>query len=69
MLSYLAQLAKKQKCGRLEWWVLDWNQDAIGFYEKIGAKAMSEWTVYRMTDEPLVQLAKDYLKIQDSQNA
>lgn len=57
MLSYLARLAKERECGRLEWWVLDWNKSAIGFYEKIGAKPMNEWTVYRVTGKALDKLA------------
>ncbi len=60
MLAYLAQLAKERKCGRLEWWVLDWNEAAIEFYKKLGAKAMDEWTVYRVTGEALDQLALSY---------
>ena len=60
MLAYLAHLAKKRKCGRLEWWVLDWNEDAIGFYKRIGAKAMDEWTVYRVTDQALENLASEW---------
>ncbi len=57
MLGYLAALAKSRKCGRLEWWVLDWNETAVGFYKRIGAKAMDEWTVYRVTDQALDTLA------------
>jgi GNAT superfamily N-acetyltransferase len=57
MLTYLARLAKSKKCGRLEWWVLDWNESAIGFYKRIGAKAMDEWTVYRVTGQALDDLA------------
>ncbi len=57
MLAYLAQLAKKRKCGRLEWWVLDWNDPAIKFYKKIGAIPMDEWTVFRVTGEALDKLA------------
>ena len=60
MLAYLAQLAKERKCGRLEWWVLDWNESAINFYKKIGAKAMDEWTVYRVTGDALNQLAVEW---------
>ncbi|HEV2614665.1 MAG TPA: GNAT family N-acetyltransferase [Gammaproteobacteria bacterium] len=60
MLAYLAHLAKKRKCGRLEWWVLDWNETAINFYKKIGAKPMDEWTVFRVTDKALDDLAKTY---------
>ncbi len=57
MLSYLAHLAKHRKCGRLEWWVLDWNETAIAFYKRIGAKTMDEWTVYRVADQALDNLA------------
>lgn len=57
LLAYLAKYAKENDFGRVEWWVLDWNQDAIEFYHKIGAKPMSEWTVYRLTGEPLESLA------------
>jgi len=58
MLSYLAHLAKERNCGRFEWWVLDWNETAIHFYKKLGAKAMDEWTVYRVTGNDLDHLAK-----------
>ncbi len=60
ILAYLAFLAKSRKCGRLEWWVLDWNETAIGFYKRIGAKAMDEWTVYRVTDQALDNLAASW---------
>ncbi|HGT2644366.1 TPA: N-acetyltransferase family protein [Legionella pneumophila] len=60
MLAYLAQLAKDRNCGRLEWWVLDWNETAINFYKSLEAKAMDEWTVYRVTGEALDNLANDY---------
>ncbi len=45
MLSHLAGIAVERGCGRFEWSVLDWNTDAIRFYERFGAKAMDEWTV------------------------
>jgi GNAT superfamily N-acetyltransferase len=57
LLSHLAQLAVQRGCGRLEWSVLDWNVDAIGFYEKLGARAQDAWTVYRVTGDALTQLA------------
>jgi GNAT superfamily N-acetyltransferase len=60
MLSYLAKLAKDRNCGRLEWWVLDWNETAINFYKSIGAKPMDEWTVYRVTGQELNNLANDF---------
>ena len=58
LLSYLAKLALERGCGRLEWWVLDWNEPAIRFYERLGAKSMDEWTVFRLTGETLVELAE-----------
>jgi GNAT superfamily N-acetyltransferase len=58
LLSYLARLAVERGCGRLEWWVLDWNEPAIRFYERLGAKPMDEWTVFRVTGETLEELAK-----------
>ena len=57
LLQHLAALAVERKCGRLEWSVLDWNKDAIRFYESLGAKAMDEWTVYRVTGDALRTLA------------
>ncbi len=46
-----AQIAKERNCGRMEWWVLDWNAPALHFYEKLGAEAMRDWTVHRLTSE------------------
>ena len=40
--------AKRKKCGRMEWVVLDWNTPAIGFYERLGAKRLTDWITYRM---------------------
>ena len=60
LLSYLARLAVERGCGRLEWWVLDWNEPAIRFYERLGAKAMEEWTVYRLSGATLEDLANQF---------
>jgi GNAT superfamily N-acetyltransferase len=60
LMARLARLATERKCGRFEWWVLDWNESAIRFYESLGARAMDEWTVYRLTDEPLARLASEW---------
>lgn len=57
LLVHLAKLAVARGCGRLEWSVLDWNQDAIRFYQSLGAKAMDEWTVFRVTGDALTRLA------------
>ena len=57
MLQHLAALAMARGCGRLEWSVLDWNVDAIGFYQRLGAQAQDDWTVYRVTGTALSMLA------------
>lgn len=56
MIRELARIAVERGCGRLEWWCLDWNQSSIDFYLSLGAKAMDEWTVYRLTDDDFERL-------------
>jgi GNAT superfamily N-acetyltransferase len=58
LLAHLAALAVERGCARLEWSVLDWNAPAIGFYEKLGARAMSDWTIMRVDGEALADLGK-----------
>lgn len=58
LLQYLAQLTIERDCGRLEWWVLDWNKSALDFYQSLGAVPMDEWTVQRVTGEALLRLAE-----------
>jgi GNAT superfamily N-acetyltransferase len=57
LLARLAALAMERGCGRLEWAVLDWNIDAVGFYRRIGATPMSDWTTHRLAGEALARLA------------
>lgn len=57
LLAELAAICARRGYGRLDWWVLDWNKPAIGFYRSIGAEAMREWTVYRLAGDPLARLA------------
>ncbi|HSQ14496.1 MAG TPA: GNAT family N-acetyltransferase, partial [Candidatus Deferrimicrobium sp.] len=57
LLAHVAKLAVARDCGRLEWSVLDWNEPAVNFYQKLGAMPMNEWTVFRVTGEKLNQLA------------
>jgi GNAT superfamily N-acetyltransferase len=57
LLVRLAQIAVERGCARMEWAVLDWNAPAIGFYEGLGARPMQEWTIFRLVDEPLRELA------------
>ncbi len=59
LLARLAAIAEAYDCGRMEWWVLDWNAPSIAFYKSLGAEAMDDWTVYRLTGEPLSRLAKE----------
>jgi GNAT superfamily N-acetyltransferase len=58
LLAHLARLAVERGCGRMEWAMLDWNRDAIKFYERLGARPNSDWTVYRLTGEALTGLAR-----------
>jgi GNAT superfamily N-acetyltransferase len=57
LLQWLARTAVERNCGRLEWNVLDWNEPAIGFYRKLGARPMDEWTTFRLTGAELQALA------------
>lgn len=56
LLAHLAALAVERDCARLEWSVLDWNAPAIGFYQKLGARLMDDWTVMRLDGANLSQL-------------
>lgn len=59
ILQKLASIAVQRKCGRLEWWCLDWNQSSIDFYLSLGAEPMSDWTVYRISGDTLQDLAQE----------
>ena len=59
MLVHIARLAKERNCGRFEWSVLDWNTPAIRTYEKLNARPMKDWILYRLDGEALVKLADD----------
>jgi len=56
LLTEIARLAVERGCGRVEWSVLDWNEPSIGFYKKLGAVPMDEWTVFRLTGDALLRL-------------
>ena len=57
-LKELARIALERGCGRLEWSCLDWNKPSIDFYLSLGAEAMDEWTVYRLTGDALKKMAQ-----------
>jgi len=59
LLAYLAKLAVERKCGRLEWAVLDWNESAIEFYEKMGAVCLNDWRIFRLTGDALIDLGSN----------
>jgi len=57
LLAHLARIAVERNCGRFEWTVLDWNEPAIGFYRKLGAVPMEDWTIFRVSGDALETLA------------
>ncbi len=59
LLKHLAAICEERGYGRFQWWVLDWNQPAIDFYKSLGAVAMDEWTVFRVSEQALTQLAAE----------
>jgi GNAT superfamily N-acetyltransferase len=58
LLVHLARLAEERNCGRVEWWVLDWNEPAIDFYKRLNAVPMGDWTVFRLDEEGVGALAR-----------
>ena len=56
LLKHLAKICDDKGYGRFQWWVLDWNSPAIEFYRSLGAIAMDEWTVYRVSGQALNDL-------------
>ncbi|HEX4523588.1 MAG TPA: GNAT family N-acetyltransferase [Casimicrobiaceae bacterium] len=59
LLIHLARLAVERGCGRFEWAVLDWNEQAIGFYRGLGATVLPDWRITRVTGDALVALAAE----------
>ena len=59
LMKRLAQVCIDNDYSRFQWWVLDWNQPAIEVYRAMGAKAMDEWTVYRVSGQELKDLASE----------
>ena len=58
MIRHLAQTAVREGCGRFDWSVLDWNQPAIDFYERLGADVMPDWRICRLEGEALEKAAR-----------
>ncbi len=59
LLKHLAAICDARGYGRFQWWVLDWNEPSIEFYKALGAVAMDEWTVYRVSEDALKKLARE----------
>jgi GNAT superfamily N-acetyltransferase len=59
LLVHLAKIARDRGCGRMEWAVLDWNQPAIEFYGKLGARPLDDWKIFRLTRDGIAALAED----------
>ncbi len=57
LLARVARIAEEQGCPRLEWSVLNWNEPAIAVYRRVGAMTMTEWSIMRIADKPLAELA------------
>ncbi|MEM1080685.1 MAG: GNAT family N-acetyltransferase [Pseudomonadota bacterium] len=68
LLQRLASLALERQCGRMDWCVLNWNQPAIEFYQRIGARPMAEWTDYRLEGDALSAFAASTQSITKRQN-
>jgi len=60
LFLHVAQLAHERGCGRMEWAVLDWNTPALEFYERLGARQLKEWQLFRLTSSELAPLADMY---------
>lgn len=58
LLVDLAKIARDRDCGRMEWAVLEWNEAAIEFYRKLGAKSLDEWKIFRLKRDGIAQLAQ-----------
>ena len=58
LMAYLASVAVENKCARLEWIVLDWNDSAIAFYKRLGAVLLDDWRICRLDEEGISDLAR-----------
>src|SRR6267378_2289500 len=59
LLVELARIAVREKCGRLDWQVLEWNTPAVDFYRALGARMLTEWETFRLAGDALERLARD----------
>jgi GNAT superfamily N-acetyltransferase len=59
LITCLAVIAKERQYHRIDWWCLDWNLPSIGFYQRMGAKPLKEWLIFRLEGESIVNLANE----------
>ena len=62
LFSYIAELALKRKCCRIEWSVLHWNKPSISFYRRLGAEPKDEWVIYKLSGKSLKKVADMYFQ-------
>lgn len=62
LMSYMADLAVRNNCERFEWMVLDWNEPAIGLYERLGAKVLEDWRICRLDGDSLREAAGQHTR-------
>lgn len=63
LMAYLADLAIKNKCGRFEWMVLDWNKSAIDFYRGLGATMLDDWRIFRLDENDFTGIAERLVRL------
>lgn len=59
LLRHLAGIARERGCGRMEWTALDWNTPALEFYDRLGARRMSDWILFRLSADGIARLSGD----------
>ena len=67
LMGYLADMAIRKGCGRFEWIVLDWNQGAIDFYARLGARPQSDWRICRLEESELPSVARRLVRVDDTE--
>ncbi len=65
LMAHLTDLAIKNKCGRFEWMVLDWNKSAIDFYQGLGATVLDEWRICRLDENDFPIVAEQLVRVDD----
>lgn len=67
LMAYVADLAIQNECARFEWMVLDWNEPALGFYQKLGATVLDRWRICRLDDGRLASVAGQLVRLDEDE--